>query len=155
VHHAPIVHHAPAPIVKAAPSGTVTDLVVGSPQFSTLLSAVQAAGLADTLAGDGPFTVFAPTNSAFDKVPADTLNALLADTEALKAVLLRHVVPGKALQGKDVPPGETTLATAGGEEISANREQFIKVKSSAGEAFITAFDIIATNGVIHSIDTVI
>jgi len=169
VHHAPVVHHAShspvrvapvvhhAPTVKAAPAPlqTIAELVSTAPEFSTLLAAVSAAGLADTLAGEGPFTVFAPTNAAFDKVPADALNALLADKDGLTAVLLRHVVPAAALQGKDVPPGVTPLDTAGGEEIAAERSNFIKVKSSAGEAFITRFDIIASNGVIHAIDTVI
>ena len=70
VHHAPVVHHAPAVVVKEAPAPAqnIAELVVASPQFSTLLAAVQAADLVDTLAGEGPFTVFAPTNSAFDKV---------------------------------------------------------------------------------------
>merc|ERR1712146_711763 len=68
-------------------------LVVADSRFSTLLAAVKAAGLVDTLSGDGPFTVFAPTNDAFAKVPQDALNALLADKDALTAVLLRHVVP--------------------------------------------------------------
>merc|ERR1719471_249677 len=158
VHHAPVVHHAPAvaPVVtKAAPAGTIADLVVASPEFSTLLAAVKAADLVDTLAGEGPFTVFAPTNSAFEKIPAETLNGLLADKDALSAVILRHVVPGAALGGKDVPPGVTPLKTAGGEEVSAERSQFIQVRSAAGQAFVTRFDIEASNGVIHAIDTVI
>merc|ERR1712156_211390 len=64
-----------------------------------------AAGLVDTLAGEGPFTVFAPTNDAFAKIPEETLNGLLADKDALTAVLLRHVVPGAALKARDVPKG--------------------------------------------------
>lgn len=155
VHHAPIVHHAPAVAVKQAPAQNIAELVVASPQFSTLLAAVQAAGLVDTLAGEGPFTVFAPTNSAFEKIPAADLNGLLADKDALTAVLLRHVVPGAALKGKNVPPGATPLETAGGETITANRAQFIQVESAAGSAYVTAFDIVASNGVIHAIDTVI
>ena len=114
VHHAPVhhvpVHQAPvhqspvfhqAPLVKQAPAppaGNIAELVVASPEFSTLLAAVQAAGLVDTLAGEGPFTVFAPTNGAFEKIPQETLQGLLADKDALTAVLLRHVVPGAALQ---------------------------------------------------------
>lgn len=142
--------------MKAAPAAqTIAELVVASPQFSTLLAAVKAADLVETLSGEGPFTVFAPTNAAFDKVPADALNALLADKDALTAVLLRHVVPSAALQGKDVPNGSTPLKTAGGEEIAAVRSNFIQVQSSAGQAYVTAFDIIASNGVIHAIDTVI
>merc|ERR1711997_1407849 len=90
VHHSvlPVVHHSThqvhysAPAVKSSPQ-TIAELVVGNPNFSTLLAAVKAADLVDTLSGEGPFTVFAPTNSAFEKVPADALNSLLADEEAL------------------------------------------------------------------------
>jgi hypothetical protein len=76
---------------------TIVELVAGIPEFSTLLAAVSAAGLAETLSGPGPFTVFAPSNTAFSKIPAETLNGLLADKAALTAVLLRHVVPGAIL----------------------------------------------------------
>jgi hypothetical protein len=76
---------------------SIVDLVAGTPEFSTLLAAVSAAGLVDTLAAPGPFTVFAPSNTAFAKIPADALNGLLADKAALSAVLLRHVVPGTIL----------------------------------------------------------
>jgi uncharacterized surface protein with fasciclin (FAS1) repeats len=76
---------------------SIVDLVAGTPEFSTLLAAVSAAGLVDTLAAPGPFTVFAPSNTAFAKIPADALNNLLADKAALSAVLLRHVVPGTIL----------------------------------------------------------
>merc|ERR1712032_1153802 len=82
---------APAP---AAPTKNIAELAIATPQLSTLLAAVKAAGLVDTLAGAGPFTVFAPANDAFAKIPSDTLNGLLADKDALTAVLLRHVVPG-------------------------------------------------------------
>merc|ERR1712187_992627 len=108
----------------------------------------------DTLASDGPFTVFAPTNDAFAKVPKDALNSLLADKEALTAVLLRHVVPGAALTAQDVPVGSTDVKTAGGEEITVTRDKYIKVKSSAGGAGVVAFDVLATNGVVHLVDTV-
>merc|ERR1712217_563798 len=107
-----------------------------------------------TLAGAGPFTVFAPTNDAFAKVPKDALNALLADKEAHTAVLLRHVVPGAALTGQEVPGGATDVKTAGGEEITVTRDNYIKVKSSAGGAGVVAFDVLATNGVVHLVDTV-
>merc|ERR1711997_138836 len=87
-------HRQYTPRVKAAPAPakTIAGLVVSDSRFSTLLGAVKAAGLVDTLSGAGPFTVFAPTNDAFAKVPQDALTALLADKEALTAVLLRHVV---------------------------------------------------------------
>merc|ERR1712203_885159 len=100
-------------LAPAAPSKNIAELAIATPQLSTLLAAVKAAGLVDTLAGEGPFTVFAPTNAAFAKVPKDALNSLLADKEALTAVLLRHVVPSAALKAREVPKGTTTLDTAG------------------------------------------
>merc|ERR1712037_191685 len=142
---------APAP---AAPTKNIAELAIATPQLSTLLAAVRAAELVDTLAGAGPFTVFAPTNDAFAKVPKDALNALLADKEALTAVLLRHVVPGATLTAQDVPVGSTDVKTAGGEEITVTRDNYIKVKSSAGGAGVVAFDVLATNGVVHLVDTV-
>merc|ERR1712212_999696 len=113
---------APCPHEKrAAPTKNIAELAIATPQLSTLLVAVKAAGLVDTLAGEGPFTVFAPTNDAFAKIPSDTLNGLLADKDALTAVLLRHVVPGAALKAREVPKGTTTLDTAGGEKIDVTR----------------------------------
>merc|ERR1712079_426583 len=138
----------------AAPTKNIAELAIATPQLSTLLAAVKAAGLVDTLAGEGPFTVFAPTNAAFAKVPKDALNSLLADKEALTAVLLRHVVTSAALTAQDVPVGSTDVKTAGGEEITVTREKYIEVKSSAGEAGVVAFDVLATNGVVHLVDTV-
>merc|ERR1719350_2099821 len=143
-----------APVVVKNTPKTIADLVSTNPKFSTLLTAVKAAGLVDTLAGEGPFTVFAPTNTAFDKVPVDKLNSLLADKEALKTVLLRHVVPGSTMQGKNIPPGTTTLKTASGEDITATRDKFIQVNSSAGSAYVVLFDVIGTNGVVHAVDSV-
>jgi len=98
--------------------------------------------------------VFAPTNDAFAKIPEETLNGLLADKDALTAVLLRHVVPGAALKARDVPKGTTTVKTAGGEEIDVTRGRYITVKSSAGEAGVIAFDVLATNGVVHLVNSV-
>merc|ERR1712106_787167 len=152
VHSANPVHHN-VPVVKAAPQ-TIAELVVGNPNFSTLLAAVEAADLVETLSGEGPFTVFAPTNSAFEKVPADALSGLLADKEALTAVLLRHVVPGAALQGKNIPPGATKLETAGREEITVTRDNYIHITSSAGTADVVLFDVIASNGVVHAVNSV-
>merc|ERR1712180_214931 len=137
-----------------APTKTIAELAIATPQLSTLLAAVKAAGLGLTLAGEGPFTVFAPTNDAFAKIPADTLNGLLADKEALTAVLLRHVVPGAALKARDVPHGTTPVKTAGGEEIEVTRNRYISIKSSAGKAGVIAFDILATNGVVHLVNSV-
>merc|ERR1712211_104030 len=106
---------------ELSPRRTSQSFVSTNPKFSTLLAAVKAAGLVDTLASEGPFTVFAPTNSAFEKVPADALNALLGDKDALTAVLLIHVVSGSALAAKDIPRGSTAVATAGGEEITVTK----------------------------------
>merc|ERR1712228_1118426 len=105
-----------------APTKTIAELAIATPRFSTLLAAVKAAGLVETLSGDGPFTVFAPTNAAFDKVPKEALAGLLEDKEALSKVLLRHVLPS-AVQGKNIPPGTTNLETAGGEKIDVIRNQ--------------------------------
>merc|ERR1719331_1926676 len=81
-------------------------------------------------------------------------STLLADKEKLKSVLLRHVVTGSALQGKNIPPGTTNLKTAGGEEIGVTRDKFIQIKSSAGQAYVVLFDVLASNGVVHAVDTV-
>merc|ERR1719221_487775 len=137
VHTAHTVQAVHAPAVPApAPLPTLAELVATHPKLTTLYAAVQAAGLAEVLAGEGPFTVFAPTDQAFAKVPAAALASLLEDKEALAAVLTRHVVPGAALRGKDVPPGATQLATAGGEEVTVARDKFIQVRSSAGQAYV-------------------
>merc|ERR1719436_2227794 len=80
-------------MMKPTPSQTIAELAIATPQLSTLLAAVQAADLVETLSGEGPFTVFAPNNAAFAKIPTETLDGLLADKEALTGVLLRHVVP--------------------------------------------------------------
>jgi len=139
---------------RAQPKKNIAELVSTNPKFSTLLAAVKAAGLVDTLASEGPFTVFAPTNSAFEKVPADALNALLGDKDALTAVLLRHVVSGSALAAKDIPRGSTAVATAGGEEITVTKDRAVKITSSAGSANVVIFDVRASNGIVHAVDTV-
>merc|ERR1712228_833745 len=136
------------------PTKTIAELVVETPCFGTLLAAVQAADLVETLSGEGPFTVFAPNNGAFAKIPTETLDGLLADKEALTGILLRHVVPGAALKALEVPEGTTPLTTAGGEEIEVTRDRYISIKSSAGEAGVVAFDIVASNGVIHMVNSV-
>merc|ERR1712142_1364562 len=116
------------------PKGDLVDTLAADVRFSTLVTAVQAAGLVDTVKNADLLTIFAPTNDAFAKVPSDALNSLLADKDALSAVLLRHVVPGAALTAQDVPVGSTDVKTAGGEEITVTRDSYIKVKSSAGGA---------------------
>merc|ERR1719239_1041052 len=142
-------------MMKPMPSQNIAELAIATPQLSTLLAAVKAAGLVETLAGEGPFTAFAPTNKAFAKIPKDTLDGLLADKDALTAVLLRHVVPGAALKAGDVPEGDTKVKTAGGEEITVSRTRYLKIKSSVAKTGVAAFDIIATNGVVHLINDVL
>merc|ERR1739838_88253 len=132
----------------------LAQLVATHPKLTTLNAAVKAAGLEATLASPGPFTVFAPTNLAFEKIPSADLQRLLGDKAALSKILLRHVVPGSRIQGKNIPPGVTNLKTAAGEQISATRDKFIQVKSKEGSAFIVLFDAIASNGVLHAVDTV-
>merc|ERR1712158_335812 len=144
------------PIQHSASQGPqdLAQLVATHPKLTTLNAAVKAAGLEATLASPGPFTVFAPTNLAFQKIPDADLQRLLGDKAALSKILLRHVVPGTRMQGKNIPPGVTSLKTAAGEQISATRDKFIQVKSKEGSAFIVLFDVIASNGVLHAVDTV-
>merc|ERR1711992_357235 len=153
--HQPVHHNQVAPVAAKVAPKTIAELVVSEPRFSTLLAAVKAADLVDTLSGEGSFTVFAPTNEAFKKVPEEALAGLLANKEELKAVLLRHVVPS-AIQGKNIPPGTTALTTAGGEKIDVTRDQnnLIQIKSAAGSAYVVLFDVVASNGVVHAVDSV-
>merc|ERR1711913_67715 len=153
--HQPVHHNQVAPVVAKVAAKTIAELVVSEPRFSTLLAAVKAADLVETLSGEGSFTVFAPTNEAFSKVPSEALAGLLANKEELKAVLLRHVVPS-TIQGKNIPPGTTALTTAGGEEISVTRDSnnLIQIQSAAGSAYVVLFDVIASNGVVHAVDSV-
>ena len=132
----------------SAQAKDIVDTAVGAGNFKTLAAALQAAGLVDTLKGKGPFTVFAPTDAAFAKIPKADLDALLADKAKLTAVLTYHVVSGKVM-AKDVKAGkvktvqgsELTVATAGGVMVD--------------NAKVTSTDIVADNGVIHVIDTVV
>ncbi|HEX6059484.1 MAG TPA: fasciclin domain-containing protein [Gemmatimonadaceae bacterium] len=120
--------------------------------FKTLLAAVEAAGLVEVLRGPGPFTVFAPTDAAFAKLPAGTLEALLADKKQLAAVLTYHVVPGRVTSGDVVRGGGATPATVQGERLSiVVRNGGVQVDG----ANVTAADVMASNGVIHVIDTVV
>merc|ERR1712240_471212 len=142
------------PVTKAVPTMSIAEIAAGDARFSTLLAAVKAAGLAETLSGPGTFTVFAPTNDAFAKIPADALNGLLAKPDDLKAVLLRHVLPNK-VPSSAIPNGSTTVGTVGGEDITVLRKyNTIKIKSSAGSAKVILPDVLATNGIIHAVDTV-
>lgn len=130
---------------------TVVEIAAGNDDFSTLVAAVKAAGLAETLSGDGPFTVFAPTNEAFAKLPEGTVETLLKpeNKEKLAAVLTYHVVAAKVMAA-DVKAGR--VATVNGAEAT------ITVKDGAvmiDGAKVVTTDIVGKNGVIHVIDTVI
>jgi len=130
----------------------IVDTAAGNSQFSTLVAAVQAAGLVDTLKGDGPFTVFAPTNDAFAKLPAGTVENLLKpeNKAQLVAVLTYHVVPGKVMSG-DLVGKKLSAATVQGSNVDINAMNGVMVDN----ATVTTADIETSNGVIHVIDTVI
>jgi len=133
-------------------SKNIVEIAAGNENFSTLVAAVKAAGLVDTLSGEGPFTVFAPTNAAFDKLGKETLDAVLKDKEKLTKILLAHVVKGKVMAADAVGLDGKSAKTAGGAELP------VKVtdgKVSIGKANVVKADIMASNGVIHVIDTVI
>jgi uncharacterized surface protein with fasciclin (FAS1) repeats len=141
------------PITPVVPTEkTITDLVVADTRFETLETAVKAAGLAETLAGTGPFTVFAPTNEAFAALPAGTLTALLATPMGdLKNILLYHVVPGSVKAAQVVTLSKAT--TVFGKDVS------IKVMDGKvylnGTVEVTVTDIAASNGIIHVINAVL
>ncbi len=127
----------------------IVDTAVGAGQFNTLVTAVKAAGLVDTLKGPGPFTVFAPTDAAFAKLPAGTLDGLLKDPAKLRSVLTYHVVPGKVM-AKDVRTGD--VKTVQGQNVALKAEGgAVKVNG----ANVVKADVAASNGVIHAIDAVI
>ena len=126
----------------------IVDVAVKAGSFKTLVVALQAAGLVDTLKGTGPFTVFAPTDEAFAKVPKATLDALLADKAALTKVLTYHVVSGKVMAA-DVKAG--MVPTVNGQSITVKTAGGVMVDG----AKVVATDIAASNGVIHVIDSVI
>lgn len=139
-------------LALAAPRAHADDIVdtaVKNPDFSTLVTAVKAAGLVDTLKGEGPFTVFAPTNAAFKKVPAAKLKALLANKALLTKVLTYHVVSGKVLAA-DLKNGEKVKTVEG-----ASATISLKHGAKINTAKIIKTDIEADNGVIHVIDTVL
>jgi len=132
----------------SAQAKDIVDTAVAAGTFKTLATALQAAGLVDTLKGKGPFTVFAPTDAAFAKIPKADLDALLKDKAKLTAVLTYHVVPGKVM-AKDVTAGK--VKTVQGSELTISTSGGVMVD----QAKVTATDIAADNGVIHVIDSVI
>ena len=135
---------------------TVAGIAAATPSLSTFLACVKAAGLAQLLNGKGKFTVFAPTNDAFAKLPEGTISTLLKpeNKDQLTAILLRHVLPYKIMAG-DIPRGTTKVKTLGGEEIEIiNNGRGVSIKSSAGSAKVTHSDVMASNGIIHLVNTV-
>ena len=134
----------------AAAESNIVETAVAASDFTTLVTAVEAADLAETLSGEGPYTVFAPTDAAFEALPAGTLDELLADPEALANVLTYHVVDGDVMaadlsDGMEVEAlnGETLTITVDGDTVKVN------------DATVTTADIVTSNGVIHVIDTVL
>ncbi|UCH49756.1 MAG: fasciclin domain-containing protein [Betaproteobacteria bacterium] len=127
---------------------TIVDIAVAAGYFDTLVVALKEAGLVETLAGEGPFTVFAPTDEAFARIPADQLSALLTDKEMLTRVLTYHVVPGTVMAA-DVKTGE--VKTVEGSTLTISTRYGVKVD----DANVIKTDIVASNGVIHVIDSVV
>lgn len=141
-----------APVaMQPSQAGTIVEIAAGNPAFSTLVTAVQAAGLAETLSGKGPFTVFAPTNEAFAALPQGTLEKLLKpeNRDLLRKVLTYHVVSGDVM-AKDLRSG--SVATVEGSPVAVQvQNQGVKVNNSN----VVKADIDAKNGVIHVIDSVL
>ncbi len=127
----------------------IVETAVAAGTFKTLVAAVKAAGLVETLSGQGPFTVFAPGDDAFAKLPAGTVDSLLKDIPKLKDILTYHVVAGKVMAA-DVA-GITSAKTVQGKELSIDTKDGVKVN----EAKVIKADIEADNGVIHVIDAVL
>ncbi|HAS47811.1 MAG TPA: Nex18 symbiotically induced protein [Gammaproteobacteria bacterium] len=130
----------------------IVDTAIAAGQFGTLVAAVQAAGLVDVLKGDGPFTVFAPTDEAFAALPAGTVENLLKpeNKDQLTAILTYHVVPGKIMSA-DIAGKTAEVTTVQGSDISVNAMNGVMVDN----ATVVAADIEADNGVIHVIDQVV
>lgn len=149
----------------AAATGNVVQVAQGNGDFSTLVSAVTAAGLGETLSGPGPFTVFAPTNAAFEKVPAATRESLMAPAGKadLTKILTYHVVPGRVdaaalTQQIQQGGGSATLTTVEGGTLTARAgaDGSVTLTDEAGNTSrVVTADVAATNGVIHAIDTVV
>ena len=141
---------------EAASAGTCVDIAVSTPDFSTLVAAVTAADLVDTLSGDGPFTIFAPTNEAFEKLPAGTVETLTQpeNKDTLTSILKYHVVAAKVMAA-DVEPGEVTTVNGETFTIGVEGDTVTITDATGGTAMVTDTDITCSNGVIHVIDTVL
>ena len=145
--------------------GTIVDVASANGDFSTLVSAITAAELGETLSGEGPFTVFAPTNAAFEKLPEGTLDNLTQpeNKETLTGILTYHVVPGNQTAADlttaigEADGGTFTLDTVNGEELTAAivDGNVILTDAAGGTSTVTSTDIEGSNGVIHVIDTVL
>ena len=148
---APEAPAAPAetPMADEKPAADIVDTAIAAGSFSTLVEALKAAELVEALRGDGPFTVFAPTDEAFAKLPAGTVEGLLADKEKLKAVLTYHVVSGSVMAA-DVA-GMSSAATLQGGSLAISSDGGVKIN----DANVIKADIKTKNGVIHVIDTVL
>lgn len=127
----------------------IIDTAVANGSFNTLAAALTAAGLIETLKGDGPFTVLAPTDAAFAKIPKETLDAVLADKDKLTAILTYHVIAGKVMSGEVA--GMTTATTLQGQDVAIDASNGVKIN----DATVVTPDVECTNGVIHVIDTVL
>ncbi|MEL0251863.1 MAG: fasciclin domain-containing protein [Novosphingobium sp.] len=145
------------------PSKTIVENAVNSADHTTLVAAVKAAGLVDTLNGTGPFTVFAPTNAAFAKLPAGTVDTLLKpeNKDTLTKVLTYHVVPGKVTAAQLVAKikadgGKTELTTVSGGKLTASLmgDTVMLTDEKGGMAHVTQADVMQKNGVIHVTDAV-
>ena len=146
------------------PTKTIVDNAVNSKDHTTLVAAVQAAGLVDTLKGPGPFTVFAPTNAAFAKLPAGTVDTLVKpeNKATLTAILTYHVVAGR-MTSKDIAAaikaggGKAVLTTVQGEPLTATMAGNVLMLTDAkgGMSHVTIADVLQSNGVIHVVDTVL
>jgi uncharacterized surface protein with fasciclin (FAS1) repeats len=149
-----------AAVTACAPANTgndIVDIAASNGNFNTLVAAVQAAGLEDTLRGPGPFTVFAPTDAAFAALPAGTLDSLLLpeNKETLASILTYHVVPG-AVQARDVIGTVQNVTTVNGQTVRVDGTGGkLKANVMVNDASVTSADILATNGVIHVIDKVL
>jgi uncharacterized surface protein with fasciclin (FAS1) repeats len=137
--------------MDTSPGGkNIVDTAIAAGNFKTLVTALQTTGLADTLKEDGPFTVFAPTDAAFAKMPKDQLNALMANKTQLTALLTNHVVPGEVMS-TDLKNGMTVKTVKGENLIISLANGGVMVNG----ARVVQADIVCTNGVIHAIDTVL
>jgi uncharacterized surface protein with fasciclin (FAS1) repeats len=139
-----------APMMESEPD--IVDIAASNGNFNTLVAAVTAAGLVDTLKGEGPFTVFAPTDAAFAALPAGTVETLLMpeNIDQLTAILTYHVVPG-AVTSDQLAGQRLSVATVNGEEVHIDGRNGVTVEN----ATVTTADIIASNGVIHVVDAVL